>query len=125
MRSGKKSAERRALPRYKVEERAFAVLRPQFIKLGRIIDIGLGGLAFSYLITNGEKSKSPELDIFIAGSEFYLERLPIKGISESRMPRNPSGSSLPVRRFSVQFGELEGFHISQLNHFIRNCTSCD
>jgi hypothetical protein len=118
----KERIERRKHKRFQAEEGAFVVVRPQFTKLGQIIDISRGGLAFRYTLTGGEMSGSVELDIFLTGDGFYLERVPFKTVSDLKMPKKLSPRSLPMRRCGVQFGDLTHFHISQLAHFIENHT---
>ena len=114
--------ERREHKRFQAEEGAFVVIRPQFTKLGQIIDISRGGLAFRYTLTGGEMSGSVELDIFLAGDGFYLERVPFKTVSDLKMPKKLSPRSSTTRRCGVQFGDLTHFHISQLEHFIKDHT---
>ncbi len=93
MGNGTDFIERRKHERLKAKERAFAVLKSNFAKLGQIINISKGGLTFSY-ITNGKKSNgSFEVDIFIdalkSGEDFMLRRLYIYA-SESEYTRYTS-----------------------------------
>lgn len=114
--------DRRGHKRFPVRDGAFAVLRPQLNKLGQIVDISLGGLAFRYVFTGTHSNGSFEMDIFLAGNGFYLERVPIRTVSDFKMTKKIPMSSIPVRRCSVQFGELTPFQITQINHFLHNYT---
>ena len=66
--------ERRRLKRFKVKEGVFAALMPESKKLGQILDLGKGGLSFLYIDTGEAKDESTELDIYVAGHKFYLDR---------------------------------------------------
>lgn len=101
---------------------AFAVLRPQFSRLGQIIDISSDGLAFHYPVSGDQTNGSSELDIFLVGDGFYLEKVPFKAISDLKLAKKKFNGSIPMRRFGVQFGELKQSQISQLEYFIRNFT---
>ena len=123
MTSTKETAERRKHKRFKVQAGAFAVLRPQWpysTKLGQVIDMSMGGLAFRYIDTEGETSGPCELDIFTADSNFYLHEIPFKNISDFEMDNVPSLASIRMRRCGLQFGELTQSQIFDLEYFIQN-----
>lgn len=120
--SRKDPVERRRHKRFQAQEGAFAVARPEFTKLGQIMDISRGGLAFRYVVTGSQGNGAIEVDIFKAGDGFYLENIPIKTIWDLRVPKKLSNGSLPMRRCGMQFGELTPNQISQLEYFIQNHT---
>jgi hypothetical protein len=101
---------------------AFAVLRPQFSKLGQIIDISSDGLAIHYPVSGDQTNGSSELDIFLVGDGIYLEKVPFKAISDLKLVKKKFNGSIPMRRLGVQFGELKQSQISQLEYFIGNYT---
>jgi hypothetical protein len=123
MNSGSESDKRRKQKRFQIQDGAFAIVRPAFTKLGQIIDIGLGGLAFRYVVTGARGNMAFEVDIFLVGDGFYLEEVPIKPISDIKLPKKFSKGSLPMRRCGVQFGELTQNQITQLEYFIKNHTT--
>ena len=116
----KKFAERRKHKRYQAQEGAFAVVRPEFTKLGQIIDISHGGLAFRYCVTGPKANEALELDIFLTGDGFYLEKIPFETVTDRRMSKKFSHAYLPTRRCGVRFGELTRIQIAQLEYFIQN-----
>ena len=62
----KKLVDRRIHKRFKVQDGALALLRANIRKVGQIIDISRGGLAFRYM-SNGERlNGSFELNILLA-----------------------------------------------------------
>jgi hypothetical protein len=115
--------ERRKFRRLKTAENTFALLRGQVSKLGRVIDISNGGLAFRY-VSIGERLKgSFEVDLVSPRDDFRLKGFPVKVVSNfKRHSRTPSGR-IRLRRVGVQFGELTHDQISQLQHFMRNNTA--
>ena len=116
-----KLVERRKYKRMQVGDGAFVLLGPNSTKLGRIIDIGMGGLAFSHMARERPSSELFELDIFIIDSDFYLERVLFETISDFKTHENPF-SSITMRRSGVRFGELGHNQVSQLENFIQNHT---
>jgi hypothetical protein len=118
----KKRVEQRKQNRFRVREGAFAVLGDDISKLGQIIDICMGGLAFRY-VAMGTPTDGPfKLDIFLDEKGFYLGSLPFKIISDIEIDHEIPFSSITVRRHGVQFGKLTHKQMSQLNYFIRNHT---
>ena len=115
-------AERRRHKRFQAQEGAFAVVRPESTKLGQIIDISQGGLAFRYTVTGTQANGAVELDIFLTGDGFCLEKMPFKTVSDRKVSKKFSNGFLPMRRCGVQFGELTGIQITQLDYFIQNHT---
>ena len=115
--------ERRDHMRFKTQEGAFATLRGQISKLGQIIDISKGGLAFRYIDTGDPPNESSELDIFLAEIGFHLEKIAFKTISDSEADREHPFSTIKMRRRGVQFTVLKQDQISQLEYFIQNHTT--
>ena len=116
----KKPAERRKLKRFQVQNGAFAVVRPEFTRLGQIINISYEGLAFQYALTTNQENGASELDIFLTGDGFYLENMSFETVSDRRATRKSSKGFLPLRRCSVRFKDLTGTQIAQLEYFIQN-----
>jgi hypothetical protein len=120
-----KMLERRKHRRCKVQEGAFAVLRPQWpysTKIGQIIDVSIRGLAFCYIDTEEEMRGPCELDILLSGREFYLHQIPFKDISDIEMHNETPFSSIRTRRCGLQFGELMPSQMNDLKYFIENYT---
>ncbi|HID30727.1 MAG TPA: PilZ domain-containing protein [Desulfobacterales bacterium] len=118
--------ERRKHRRFQVDNGAFAVLgglswSHSTQKLGQITDIGMGGLAFSYIASEELSDDSVELNIFLAENRFHLRKIPFKTIWDIQTEKVPF-SSITMRRSGVEFGELTPDQRSQLKYFIRNHT---
>jgi len=114
--------ERRKDKRFQVHSGAFVILRPSDTCVGRIIDIGLDGLAFEYI--DGEKppGRPDELEIFVTDSVFRLKNLPCQSIYDLTIYESPL-SSLNKKRCGVQFGKLTSHQKAQLAYFIEHHTT--
>ena len=113
--------DRRKTKRYQIEEGAFAKLTPHCNRLGQIIDVSLGGLAFTY-IDSGEElaDQQYELEIFLADLSFSLVKLKVKSIADFEAPEFMPFRSVRMRIHCVQFKELNCEQIFELDNFIRN-----
>lgn len=117
--------ERRKHKRFQAQDGALAVLKPSWpdsTRLGQIIDISRGGLAFRCIAGEARSNRSSELSIIFADHGFHLDKLTIKTISDFETAKMPFASMTPRRR-SVQFEELTHKQVSQLGYFIRNHTT--
>ena len=114
--------ERRRHKRFQAEEGAYAAVRPQYDKIGQIIDVSRGGLAFRYMISGSQEDTSSELDIFLIGDGFHLDKVPFQTVSDEGIPERLSPGSQKMRRCGLQFGELTQMQILKLKEFILNHT---
>jgi len=114
--------ERRKHERFSVSRDVFVALRPDYGKVGQVIDISLGGLAFAYMANGRSPSRSSELDIFSADRSFSLQRVPFRTTSDFESDKIPF-SSVRMRRSGLQFGNLASSQKSQLEYLIQNHTN--
>ena len=119
----KKFVERRQLRRYKVKQGAFAAMMPVSNKLGQIVDLGKGGLAFLYIHIDNGNNEGAELDIFVSNKEFYLPKLPVRQVSDVLVPNKIPNNPIVIRRRGVQFKELTSEQTSELDAFIQRYTT--
>ena len=114
--------ERRRFKRLQAQQNTFALLRGQVSKLGRVIDISDGGLAFRYVSIGEDLKGTFELDLVSPKDDLRLNGLLVKVVSNfERQSKTPSGQ-IGLRRVGVQFRELTDYQISQLQYFMRNYT---
>jgi hypothetical protein len=114
--------ERRRHKRFQAEGGAYAAVRPQYDKIGQIIDVSRGGLAFRYMVSGSQEDASSELDIFLIGDSFHLDKVPFLTVSDEEIPERLSPGAQKMRRCAVQFGELTQMEILKLEEFILNHT---
>jgi hypothetical protein len=121
--TGQDLPERRKFRRLQAKEDTFALLRGQVSKLGRVIDISNGGLAFRY-VSIGEHLKSTfELDLVSPKDNLRLNGLPVKVVSNFETQSKTPSRQIRLRRVGVQFRELTQYQMSQLQHFMGNYTA--
>ncbi len=109
--------KRRKDERFKIHDGVIVVVDPNSEKKDKIIDISLGGLAFSYKNRGKEFDKEFEVDIYI-DNEIYLKKLKVKLISDIEIGEVPFESA-NVRRLSGQFLWLTTIQKSDLNSLFK------
>ena len=109
--------KRRKDERFKIHDGVIVVVDPNSEKKDKIIDISLGGLAFSYKNRGKEFDKEFEVDIYI-DNEIYLKKLKVKLISDIEIGEVPFESA-NVRRLSGQFMWLTPIQKSDLNSLFK------
>jgi c-di-GMP-binding flagellar brake protein YcgR len=120
MSAGKQEVERRRDGRFQVPDGVFVeVRRPSHSKLGEIINISMGGVAFRYLATKKPSNGSYKLDIFFDEGRFRLNDIFLQTVTDFKTHKIPY-TSITMRRSSVQFKRLSHHQSSQLEHFIEN-----
>ncbi len=122
----KRTVERRRNKRYKATEGAYAAVSPNSHRLGQIIDISMGGLAFKYIDTSSEDMNHdmlPDESIFLSSMGYYVGDLPFETISDYEVTNAPSFSSMKVRKRHVQFKDLSFKQLFDLDYYLRNNVS--
>jgi hypothetical protein len=117
--------ERRRDDRHPVQNGGFVVLHPKqyFPKLGRMIDISLGGLAFQYHLENKIRLKEfTAVDIYFSGEGLCIGNIPVESVWSIQIPRQDPYFNITVKRYGVAFGSLSPDDVIQLNQFIREYT---
>ncbi|MBW1860726.1 MAG: PilZ domain-containing protein [Deltaproteobacteria bacterium] len=102
----KQQVERRKHKRFQAWNGAFVALGPYSLKLGQIVNMSMGGLAFRYIGSRKPSRMKTESKIFIDNG-FCLDDVP----------------SLVMRQSGVQFGKLTRDQRSELEYFIHNHTA--
>lgn len=83
-------------------------------KSGEIIDISMGGLAFSYVDRDDWSFESCDRGMLLGEKELCLDDIPLKVISDCAIN---SGLSI-IRRCGVKFEKLTPKQLAQLEYFI-------
>jgi hypothetical protein len=118
-----KGKEHRKRKRFQVPTGTYIALRPDYIKVGQIIDISVDGLAFDYVGHDKKSStESRELDILMLDSAFHLYKIPCRIISDLKTYQSPPGFTISMRRCGVQFGGLTAYQSGRLKYFIKKHT---
>ena len=114
------SVEQRQHKRFRVPKTTFVALWPEFLRVGQVADISMGGLAFRHLRGEEPPNGSLELDLFLAGRSFYLYRVPSEMIWNLDPVEASSYNSQNLRQCGLRFGELTPSQTAQLEYFVRN-----
>ena len=121
MTNTKQVLERRKHKRFHVQDGTFAVLGSRYGKIGRVIDMSIGGLGFSYIVGEEQGDDSHRLSILLAEDSFHLTRIAFKTVWDTETKEVPL-STVAMRRCGVEFGDLTEYQISQLEYFLENHT---
>jgi hypothetical protein len=118
--------EQRKYVRFLAQDNAFAALRIGFKKVGKVNDISIKGLAFSYLSKTNEADAdrhASKVDIFLSGNGFHLSNVPCRIVYETPDYIPDEGLFVEMSRCGLHFGELNRSQLEQLEFFIKNHTT--
>ena len=122
---GEKLFERRKHKRFRVPLNTYALLNDQVSKLGRVLDISKGGLAFRYISIGKELKEEFQLDLISAQVNPGLNGLPVKVVSEIEIASETPSRAVTLSRASVQFEELMDEQADWLERFIQACSQTE
>jgi hypothetical protein len=114
--------ERRKHERYKVDNGALVLLGWYYEKVGRIMDISKGGLAFRYHPQGEEKDES-DLAIVLSETNFYLDEVPNRTVWDFELADKVPATSTTRRRRGIQFIDPTDSQKAQIEFFINNYSS--
>jgi hypothetical protein len=115
------TTERRENLRLRPKEKTFVALRPEFVKLGKLLDISKRGLCFQYYSKGESIEKSPllNIDMFISNNGYYLPNIPCRAIYDEKLSKGMKFvMGLEYRRCGLQFDTLSKQQIDQLDLFL-------
>ena len=114
-------AERRKHKRFRSKEGAYAVLSGPVSKMGQILDISRGGLAFRYIDIGDRPRETCVLDILREDNAFRLENVAFRIISDLDASKDFPFSTIPMRRCGGQLTGLSDRQIYDLEYLIESC----
>lgn len=117
--------ERRKHTRFQLKPGAYAVLSPNLIKLGQIIDISLGGLAFRYIRYGTSEIDHPDNGVLLYGKNMYVDRIPFVIVADVKLSNPGIFSSVLMNKYSIQFKRLNNEQKNQLESFIKSHVDTD
>jgi hypothetical protein len=95
--------ERRKHKRFLAKEGAFVELRDYRGKIGEIIEVSKGGLAFQYIDVGDRPKESLRLDIFLKHAGLRLEKLPAETVSDAEITKLIQQGITTMTRHGVTF----------------------
>ena len=114
--------ERRKFTRFQVQDDAFAALRGNFSKVGKIYDISFNGLAFRYLAKETSEDTYTQVDIFLSSNGFHLSDLSCLVVYDEKESISNSKTVSPYR-CGLQFKAFRAGQQDQLEFFLNNYTT--
>jgi len=118
-------ADRRSAVRYLPRKSTFVALRPEFSRLGKVVDISSSGLRFQYLISEDQSVEKGRvaLDMFIGSAGYYLPDISCETVYERKLDQRGSDAmGLEQRQCGVKFGMLNREHTDKLKVFLKQHT---
>ncbi|MBU0996296.1 MAG: PilZ domain-containing protein [Proteobacteria bacterium] len=112
--------ERRKHTRFQLRPGAYAVLSPNLIKLGQIMDISVSGLAFRYIRYGNKEIDNFDNDVLLYGKNMYVDRIPFQVVSDVELDNPGVFSSVLMNKFSIEFKNLTSKQLEQLEMFIKS-----
>ncbi|MCK5097086.1 MAG: PilZ domain-containing protein [Desulfobacteraceae bacterium] len=121
--------ERRKHKRYSIKDGSYATISPESKKLGQIVDISMGGLAFKYIDIKPDIRKGINIQetLFLSSMGYYVGDIDFKTIadyeaSDYEIP-NTSSNTMKIRMRHVQFKDLQLKQLFDLDYYIeKNAT---
>ena len=112
--------DKRKFKRFKGREGAFAAfIKPdEFLNMGQIQDISIGGLCVRYVSTNEDNKRCSEIKIFGSNGRFiHLDRVQCRIVYDHEVPEG-SWKQISTRCCGVEFENLSVEHLSTLQEFM-------
>ena len=114
--------ERRKFTRFRAQDDAFAALRGDFSKVGKIYDISLNGLAFRYLAERMSSEVYTHVDVFLSKNGFHLSSVPCTLVYDEKESISNSNTVSPYR-CGLKFKPLKEEKQDRLEFFLNNYTT--
>ncbi len=118
--------DRRTSVRFLPRKSTFVALRPEFVRLGKVVDISSSGLRFQYLISEDNQVEKGRvaLDLFIGSEGYYLPDIPCETVYEKKLEQRGSDAmGLEHRQCGLKFGDLSRKQADKLHVYLRHHTS--
>jgi len=119
------NAERREQKRFRPKKMTFVAFKPQFVKLGKILDISEGGLCFQYLAKDDHSGDTAvQADIFMSDNGYYLPDVACKMVWDTEAEEK---MTFPIgfqnRRCGLQFVSLTKDQRDKLEFYLQEHTA--
>ena len=122
MKNAERPVEKRRHHRLQTIDGIYAIINYKPTIFGQIINISKDGMAVRYS-SNGQQLNMPsESDVFIIDSNFYIEKIQIKIVSDFEIGDKLPFSSQKNRQRCFQFGKMKSSQHFQLDYLLQNYT---
>lgn len=114
--------ERRKYIRFVTKQKTFAALRSGFDKVGRVLDISINGLSFSYILEEAIRGEPFQVDIFQSENGLYISNIPCRVVYDIPNTKKRYDSLIQPRRCGLCFGRLSERQHDNLKTFLGKVT---
>ena len=118
--------EKRRDIRFVAADDVVVVLPDKVSKIGRVIDIGQGGLAFELIDDEESRWEFSKRDISLWANEFRVSDIPCKMVYDIPVQPPPEyellSAHIKTRRFGIQFESLTENQKGQLEFLLKTYT---
>jgi hypothetical protein len=122
MKNTERPVEKRRHHRLQTIDGIYAIINYKPTIFGQIVNISKDGMAVRYS-SNGKQLNVPsESDVFIIDSNFYIEKIQIKIVSDFEIGDKLPFSSQKNRQRCFQFGKMKSSQHFQLDYLLQNYT---
>jgi len=122
MKNTERPVEKRRHHRLQTIDGIYAIINYKPTIFGQMINISKDGMAVRYS-SNGQQLNMPsESDVFIIDSNFYIEKIQIKIVSDFEIGDKLPFSSQKNRQRCFQFGKMKSSQHFQLDYLLQNYT---
>jgi len=122
MKNAERPVEKRRHHRLQTIDGIYAIINYKPTIFGQIINISKDGMAVRYS-SNGRQLNVPsESDVFIIDSNFYIEKIQIKIVSDFEIGDKFPFSSQKNRQRCFQFRQMKSSQHFQLDYLLQNYT---
>jgi len=121
-----KMEERRRHERYNIKDGFLVILGPSSAQIGKIVDIGLGGLSFHYKKNEKKISSQCEVSIVLGGARTIRNgpfHFSANIVSDTKIEDNIPYDSAVMKRCRMKFSKLSYHQSSWLQETIKNNTA--
>lgn len=112
--------ERRKHQRFQLKPGAYAVLSPNLIKLGQIIDISESGLAFRYIRYRKASNDDADTDVLLYGKNMYVDKISFQLVADVELSNPGIFSSVLMNKCSLSFEDISPSQLDKIKLFINN-----
>ena len=119
-----KYAEQRNSVRFTASGCTLVSLGSEHSRLGEVLDVSLGGLAFRCISGEEPSTRIGTLDVYCEDG-LRLAKIPFQTVWDSEVSDPPPFSYITTRRYGVRFGDLSQDQQSSLRLLIQNYTTED
>ena len=125
MKNTKNPNEHRNQKQFQAKDGAYAVLSYKPFEMGKIMNINSDGLTVRYLSNGQPLKETSELDILIADSNYYIEKIRVNTISDFELIDKNDLGLKKIRQRYFKFGKLKSSQLFYLDYFLENFTRKD